>query len=55
MSALMKEILAHNKAFVASGDYARYETTKFPNKKLAIVACMDARLVELLPAAPSPS
>jgi len=51
MSALMEEILAHNRAFVAEGTYAKYDTTKIPNKKLAVVSCMDTRLVELLPAA----
>ena len=51
MSALMEKILAHNQAFVAGGEYAQYETSKSPNKKLAVVSCMDTRLVELLPAA----
>jgi len=51
MSILIEEILKHNREFVAKGDYARYDTPKFPAKKLAIVSCMDTRLVELLPAA----
>lgn len=30
---------------------APYQTSKYPNKKVAIVTCMDTRLTELLPAA----
>lgn len=44
-------MLAHNARFVESGDYQRYATSKYPDKKIAIVTCMDTRLVELLPAA----
>lgn len=47
----MKEILAFNRAFVARGQYEPYRTSKYPDKKLAIVTCMDTRLTELLPAA----
>lgn len=45
------EILAFNKKFVEEESYKRYETDKYPDKKLAIVSCMDTRLTELLPAA----
>lgn len=45
------EILSYNKAFVEQGDYEPFRTDKYPNKKLAIVTCMDTRLTELLPAA----
>ncbi len=48
---MLKEILVHNKCFVESKEYEQYKTSKFPDKKLAIVTCMDTRLVELLPAA----
>lgn len=48
---MMKEILDYNKAFVEHGEYTPYLTSKYPNKKLAIVTCMDTRLTELLPAA----
>ena len=51
MSALIEKILEHNRAFVAGKAYAQYDTSKYPDKKLAIVSCMDTRLVELLPAA----
>ena len=48
---MVEEILKHNKEFVARGDYKQYETSKYPDKKIAIVSCMDTRLTELLPAA----
>lgn len=48
---MIKDILAYNEAFVANKAYEVYETDKFPEKKLAIVSCMDTRLTELLPAA----
>lgn len=48
---MIDEILDYNKAFVEHGDYVPYRTGKYPNKKLAIVTCMDTRLSELLPAA----
>ena len=44
-------ILAHNRAFVERRAYERYATDKYPDKKLAIVSCMDTRLTELLSAA----
>ena len=50
-SRVITELLAHNKRFVFEKAYTPYETDKYPNKKLAVVACMDARLVELLPVA----
>jgi carbonic anhydrase len=48
---LLSEILEHNKQFVGNREYEKYETTKFPNKKMVILTCMDTRLVELLPQA----
>lgn len=45
------EILAFNEKFVADKDYEKYLTTRFPNKKLVIVSCMDTRLTEMLPKA----
>lgn len=48
---MIEEILKFNKDFVASGGYHEYETSKYPDKKIAIVTCMDTRLVKLLPAA----
>ena len=48
---MIRDILTYNEAFVANKSYKVYETDKFPEKKLAIVSCMDTRLIELLPAA----
>lgn len=48
---MIDEILRHNAEFVASRGYERFITDKYPNKRIAIVTCMDTRLVELLPAA----
>ena len=43
--------MEYNRGFVERGDYKKYATSKYPDKKIAIVTCMDTRLVELLPAA----
>ena len=48
---MIQEMLAYNKEFVASKGYEKFATSKYPDKKIAIVTCMDTRLVELLPAA----
>ncbi|UOR10399.1 beta-class carbonic anhydrase [Halobacillus amylolyticus] len=49
--SVMDSILAYNKQFVKNKEYERYETTKFPDKKMVILTCMDTRLLELLPRA----
>ncbi|MCM1032338.1 MAG: carbonic anhydrase [Odoribacter sp.] len=48
---MIDDILKYNREFVASRSYERYATSKYPDKRIAIVTCMDTRLVELLPAA----
>ena len=48
---MIDEILRFNKRFVTEKGYEQYITSKYPEKKIAIVTCMDTRLVELLPAA----
>ena len=48
---MINEIFKHNEEFVAQGCYKPFITSKYPDKKIAIVTCMDTRLVELLPAA----
>ena len=48
---MIEQMLEYNRQFVASKGYERYKTSKYPDKKIAIVTCMDTRLVELLPAA----
>ncbi len=45
---MLEEILQYNKEFVESKAYEKYAASKYPNKKLAILSCMDTRLTELL-------
>jgi len=45
----IETILEFNKTFVANKEYEAYRTSRFPDKKMVIVTCMDTRLVELLP------
>lgn len=49
--SVLEEILAHNERFVRDREYETFRTTKYPNKKVIVVTCMDTRLVELLPRA----
>ncbi len=44
-------LLEYNQNFVKQKGYERFTTDKYPDKKIAIVSCMDTRLIELLPAA----
>ncbi|MFC3884729.1 beta-class carbonic anhydrase [Bacillus songklensis] len=46
---VLQEILSFNEQFVSKKEYEKYQTTKFPDKRLVILSCMDTRLVELLP------
>lgn len=48
---MIDEILSYNRGFVERKEYERFATSKYPDKKIAVVTCMDTRLVELLPAA----
>ena len=48
---MIEEILAYNRRFVEEKAYEKFAASKCPNKKIAILTCMDTRLVELLPAA----
>lgn len=48
---MIQEILEYNQTFVEKEGYKPYITSKYPDKKLAILTCMDARLTALLPAA----
>jgi len=48
---MIDDILKFNQEFVARGDYKQYIADKYPDKKLAVLSCMDTRLTELLPAA----
>lgn len=48
---MIREIKEFNRRFVENREYEKFVTSKYPDKKIAIVTCMDTRLVELLPAA----
>lgn len=50
MSSL-QEILSFNESFVKFKMYEPFVTSKFPQKRIVILTCMDTRLVELLPKA----
>jgi len=47
----LHEILEFNQQFVENKEYEQYQTTKFPDKRLVVLSCMDTRLLELLPKA----
>ena len=47
----IEEMLEFNKKFVKEKQYKLYPVTKYPNKKIAVISCMDTRLTEILPAA----
>ena len=49
MSSRLSEIINYNKQFVENKEYETFNTTKYPEKKMVILTCMDTRLVELLP------
>lgn len=48
---MIDDILEFNRRFVREKGYEPYITTKYPDRKLAVVTCMDTRLTELLIAA----
>ncbi len=41
---IIEEIIKYNEQFVANKGYEKYLTSKYPDKKLAILSCMDTRL-----------
>ncbi|MDR7073922.1 beta-class carbonic anhydrase [Fictibacillus barbaricus] len=47
--SILNEILEYNHQFVENKEYEPFQTTKFPDKGLVIVSCMDTRLTQLLP------
>jgi carbonic anhydrase len=49
--SVLGTMLEHNRNFVDNHEYEQFKTDKFPDKNLLVLACMDARLVELLPKA----
>ena len=48
---MIEEMLAYNREFVKNEGYKEYITNKYPDKKIAILSCMDTRLTALLAAA----
>lgn len=48
---LLEAVLQHNVSFVEDKGYEPYRTSKYPDKKMAVLSCMDTRLTELLPKA----
>jgi carbonic anhydrase len=49
--SLTSEMLNYNQSFVENKQYKEFLTTKYPDKRMVILTCMDTRLVELLPRA----
>jgi carbonic anhydrase len=47
----VEEILRFNREFVENREYEVFRTSRYPDKKLVILTCMDTRLTELLPKA----
>jgi carbonic anhydrase len=46
--SIIPGLLEFNKKFVEEKQYEAYLTDKFPDKKVAVLTCMDTRLVELI-------
>lgn len=51
MMSMLNQILEYNTEFVENKEYEQFITTKFPDKKIVILTCMDTRLFEMLPKA----
>ncbi len=45
---LLSDILSFNETFVETKEFEKFKTTKFPDKRIVILTCMDTRLVELV-------
>ena len=48
---MIEDIIKFNEKFVEDRAYEPYQTSKYPDKKLAILTCMDTRLTQMLPMA----
>ena len=46
--SMIDQSINFNKNFVDQKGYEKYLTDKYPDKKLAVLSCMDTRLTELL-------
>ncbi|WMI81300.1 beta-class carbonic anhydrase [Anaerotignum sp. MB30-C6] len=51
MNERVKKMLQYNQVFVDNEVYLKFSTSKYPDRKIAILSCMDTRMTELLPAA----
>jgi carbonic anhydrase len=51
MITRLSEIIEYNEIFVENKLFEEFMTTRFPDKRMVILSCMDTRLVELLPKA----
>lgn len=51
MTTKLSEMMEYNSLFVENKLYEEFVTTRFPDKRMVILSCMDTRLVELLPKA----
>ena len=40
---MIDDLLKFNREFVANKGYEQFKTTKYPDKKIAILSCMDTR------------
>jgi carbonic anhydrase len=45
------EMLTFNQEFVENKEFEKYQSTKYKERKIVVVSCMDARLTDLLPRA----
>ncbi len=43
--SMIDQIIDFNKSFVAQKGYEKYLTDKYPDKKLAVLSCMDTRRI----------
>ncbi len=51
MNERIAKMLQYNEVFVDNEMYLQYTTSKYPDRKIAILSCMDTRMTQLLPAA----
>lgn len=51
MNSKLSQLLSFNEDFVSSKKYEEFKSSKYPDKKMVILTCMDTRLTELLPRA----
>ena len=42
---MIEDLLSYNEEFVKNKGYEPYQTSKYPDRRLAIVTCMDTRLI----------